>query len=161
MLLATGYMGTAAAHTLTGTIAAEKVDVVNFQCFTDTDLSTAADGATSALAAHHVSLAVNSGTVTATVAHIDMLSPADQPWTGQVSTTTNPGVTLTPPTGKTAGIWSSKGYAISVKNTTASPQNYTVNYDCRRINGDFTGIGALITNNTTDPSVDYTVVIDN
>ncbi len=157
IILATGYMGTAAAHTLTGTVAAGKVDIVNFQCFTDTDGST---GVPSTLAAQQVYIDVTSGTVTAAVGHIDLVSPANQDWTGQASTT-GAGVTLTPPAGKTPGIWSSKGYALSVTNSTGSSQNYNVTFHCQRSNGDETGTGALITSVTTDPSVDYTVVIDN
>ena len=160
VLLAVGSIGTAAAHTVTGTVAAGKVDIVNFQCFTDADLSTAADGTTSALAAQQVYIDVAAGTVTATVGHIDMISPSNQHWTGQASTT-GTGVTLTPPGTKTAGIWNSHGYNISVTNATGSSQTYAVNYHCQRTTGDHTGTGALISSSTTDPGADYTVVIDN
>jgi hypothetical protein len=160
VLLAVGTIGTASAHTVTGTVAAGKVDIVNFQCFADTNLSTAADGTTSNAAGQQVYIDVTAGTVTATVGHIDMTPPANQHWTGQVSTT-GIGVLLTPPAGKTAGIWNSHGYNLSVTNATASPQTYAVNYHCQRTTGAHTGTGALIASGTADPTVDYTLVIDN
>ena len=159
VVMASGYMGTAAAHTITSTVAAGKTDSVNFQCFADTDLSTAADGTTSALDAQQVYVDVTAGTVTATLGHIDMVTPTNQHWTGQVSTT-GAGVLLTPPALKTAGIWSSKGYILSVSNATATTQTYTVNFHCQRTGGAHTGTGALITSGTTDPGADTTVVID-
>jgi hypothetical protein len=159
VVMASVYMSTASAHTITSTVAAGKTDSVNFQCFADTDLSTAADGTTSALDAQQVYVDVTAGTVTATLGHIDMVTPANQDWTGQASTS-GAGVLLTPPAGKTAGIWSSKGYILSISNSTASTQTYTVNFHCQRTGGAHTGTGAKITSGTADPLIDTTVVID-
>ena len=161
-LITTSYTGIVSAHTLTGTVAAGKTDIVNFQCFTDTNLSTSDDGTTSNFPAQQVFIDLTKGAVTAALGHIDQIFPSDQHWIRQVvdSSTAVGGVSLTPPVGKTSGIWSSKGYSLSVSNGTTVTQTYSVSFHCRRIGGAHTGTGALITSATTDPSVDYTVVVN-
>ena len=112
VVMASGYMGSAGAHEIIDTItAADAVDVVNFQCFTDT--APFSPGTASAAAAGRVLIDVVSGAVRAQVGHIYDQQVVNQQWTGSASTTAAP-VTLTPPAGKTAGIWSSKGYNIVV-----------------------------------------------
>lgn len=159
VVLASGYMGVAAAHSFTGTVANNSTEVMHFQCFTDTNGSS---GVPSTAAAGRVHLELVSGVVNAELAHIQMITPTNQDWAGEIGTSTIGAiVNLTPPAGKTAGIWSSKGYVLAVTNTSGSSQVFDVTYHCETAANVETGTGDMILNGTADPTVDYTLMINN
>jgi hypothetical protein len=164
VVMASGYMGTATAHSFTGTVANGRTEALHFQCFTDTNGSTGV----STLAGQEVYIKLVSGTVRAEIGHIQMATPTNENWTGQQAVSSiGSEAALVPPAGKVAGIWSGKGYIVNVTNTSGSSQAYDVTVHCQRTHvgavllGVETGTGDLILNSTSDPTVDFTTVISN
>lgn len=162
VLFSVSFLNPALAHEVSGSVAPGGSDVYNFQCFTDT--GTLSEGSDTSLPANRVliRLASASGTgVSAQLGHIAMAAPTTQNWKRQVtdSTTGATGVLLVPPAGKTAGVWTDKGYILAVKNTSSLARTYTVEFHCRN-NLIHSGTGAIFTNSQT-PTADFTSVINN
>ena len=161
-IIACAITGNAGAHSVSGSVAKGSTDVYNFQCFTDT--LPHSEGSDSSLPADRVVIRLvrTSGPgVSAQLGHIPMGAPANQNWTKQVidSTTGAGEVALLPPAGKTAGVWNSHGYNLTVRNTAAVARTYTVDFHCRK-GALHTGTGAYFSNSQT-PGEDISRVINN